>query len=125
MVVPILSEDQGKIVVEFTSTRFHHNLGSDDREYVPPAKTSKLRNDISHFAQLELETLYDACERFKDLLRRFLYHGLPLWLQLQTFYNSLNPSTRIMDTIAGGTLKNKTPKATQEFFEEMALNNYQ
>ncbi|KAK5844687.1 hypothetical protein PVK06_000828 [Gossypium arboreum] len=62
-------------------------------KYFSPAKTAKLRNDISSFVQMDLETLYDAWERYEDLLRRCPHHGLPLWLQVQTFYNGLNPST--------------------------------
>ncbi|KAA3461968.1 Retrovirus-related Pol polyprotein from transposon opus [Gossypium australe] len=46
-------------------------------KYFPPAKTAKLMNDISSFAQIDLETLYDAWERFNDLLRRCPHHGLP------------------------------------------------
>ncbi|XP_027351012.1 uncharacterized protein LOC113862053 [Abrus precatorius] len=52
--------------------------------------------------------------------------AIPDWLQVQTFYNGLNPATRQMiDAAAGGTLNSKTPRATQELFEEMAMNNYQ
>ncbi|KAG8486099.1 hypothetical protein CXB51_019413 [Gossypium anomalum] len=90
------------------------------------AKTAKLRNDISSFVQMDLETLYDAWERYKDLLRRCPHHGLPLWLQVQTFYNSVNPSTRQMiDGTAGGTINNKTPEEASKFIEEISLNNYQ
>ncbi|KAG8483287.1 hypothetical protein CXB51_022307 [Gossypium anomalum] len=75
---------------------------------------------------MDLETLYDAWERYKDLLRRCPHHGLPLWLQVQTFYNGVHPSTRQMiDTAAGGTINNKTPEEASEFIEEMSLNNYQ
>ncbi|KAA3461628.1 pentatricopeptide repeat-containing protein chloroplastic-like [Gossypium australe] len=38
----------------------------------------------------------------------------------------VNPSTRpLIDSAAGGTLNNRTPKAAYEFIEEMPLNNYQ
>ncbi|KAG8497232.1 hypothetical protein CXB51_008426 [Gossypium anomalum] len=75
---------------------------------------------------MDLETLYDARERYKDLLRRCPHHRLPLWLQVQTFYNGVNPSTRqLIDAAAGGTLNNKTPEEAYEFIEEMSLNNYQ
>ena len=81
-------------------------------KYFPPAKTAKLRNDISSYSQLDSETLYDTWERFKDLLRRCPHHGLPVWLQVQTFYSGLNPATRQMiDAAAGGTLNSKTPEA--------------
>ncbi|XP_027351168.1 uncharacterized protein LOC113862277 [Abrus precatorius] len=70
-------------------------------KYFLPAKTAKMRNDISSFYQLESETLYDTWER-------------------------LNPTTRQMiDAAARGTLNSKTPRAAQELFEEMAMNNYQ
>ncbi|KAA3474252.1 Retrotransposon gag protein [Gossypium australe] len=82
-------------------------------KYFPLAKIAKLRNDISSFVQFDMETLYDAWETFKDLSRRFPHHGLPLWLQVQTFYN-----------VVGGTLNNKRPKEAQEFIEEITLNNY-
>ncbi|KAG8486355.1 hypothetical protein CXB51_019840 [Gossypium anomalum] len=75
---------------------------------------------------MDLETLYYAWERYKDLLRRWPHHGLPLWLQVQTFYNGVNPSTRQMiDAAAGGTINNKTPEEAYKFIEEMSLNNYQ
>ncbi|KAG8503340.1 hypothetical protein CXB51_001296 [Gossypium anomalum] len=75
---------------------------------------------------MDLETLYDACERYKDLLRRCPHHGLPLWLQVQTFYNGVNPSTRKMiDAAASGTINNKTLEEASKFIEEMSLNNYQ
>ena len=37
-------------------------------KYFPLAKTSKLRNDITMFIQFEGEALYEAWERYKDLL---------------------------------------------------------
>lgn len=95
-------------------------------KYFPLAKTIKLRNDITSFAQSELETLYNARERFKDLLRMCPHHGLPLRLQVYTFYNSLNPFTRqLIDAADGETLNNKTSEDAQEFIEEIILNNYQ
>ncbi|KAK5772406.1 hypothetical protein PVK06_048694 [Gossypium arboreum] len=95
-------------------------------KYFPPAKMAKLCNDISSFVQMDLETLYNAWERYKDLLRRCPHHGLPLWLQVQTFYNGVNPSTRQMiDAAAGRTINNKTPEDAYEFIEDMSLNNYQ
>ncbi|KAK5776623.1 hypothetical protein PVK06_044583 [Gossypium arboreum] len=95
-------------------------------KYFPLAKMAKLRNDIYSFVQMDLDTLYDAWERYKDLLRRCPHHGLALWLQVQTFYNGVNPSTRQMiDAAAGGTINNKTPEEAYEFIEEISLNNYQ
>ncbi|KAK5824849.1 hypothetical protein PVK06_019634 [Gossypium arboreum] len=75
---------------------------------------------------MDLETLYDAWERYKDLLRRCPHHGLLLWLQVQTFHNGLNPSTRQkVDAATGRTINNKTPEDAYEYIDEMSLNNYQ
>ncbi|MBN8152395.1 retrotransposon gag domain-containing protein, partial [Vibrio vulnificus] len=54
------------------------------QRYFPPAKTAKLKNDISAFVQQDSEPLCDTWERFKELLRRCPHHGLPTWLQVQT-----------------------------------------
>ncbi|KAK5839410.1 hypothetical protein PVK06_008195 [Gossypium arboreum] len=94
-------------------------------KYFPPAKTTKLRNGISSFVQMDLEALHDAWERYNDLLQRYPHHELPLWLQVQTFYNGVNPSTRQMiDAVARGTINNKTLEEAYEFIEKMLLNNY-
>ncbi|KAH9716698.1 hypothetical protein KPL71_021550 [Citrus sinensis] len=65
-------------------------------KYFPPIKNAKLRNEITSFHQFEDESLYEAWERFKELLRRCPHHGIPCCIQLETFYNGLNPSTRLM-----------------------------
>ncbi|KAK5811717.1 hypothetical protein PVK06_027078 [Gossypium arboreum] len=49
-------------------------------KYFPLAKMAKLRNDISSFVQMDLETLYNAWKRYKDLLRMCPHHGLSLLL---------------------------------------------
>ncbi|KAH9781214.1 hypothetical protein KPL71_008370 [Citrus sinensis] len=63
-------------------------------KYFPPKKNAKLQNEITFFHQLENESLYETWERFKELLRRCPHHGIPCCIQLETFYNGLNPSTR-------------------------------
>ncbi|KAG8491362.1 hypothetical protein CXB51_014485 [Gossypium anomalum] len=91
---------------------------------LPPAIPAELANKI--LLLMDLKTLYDAWGRHKDLLRRCPHHGLPLWLQVQMFYNGVNPSTRQMiDATTGGTINNKTPEKAYEFIKEMSLNNYQ
>ena len=95
-------------------------------KYFPPSKTAKMRNDITTFSQFEAESLYEAWERFKDLLRRVPHHGLPVWLQVQTFYNGLTNNNKTMiDAAAGGSLNSKTPEAAYNLIEEMATNSYQ
>ncbi|RWR83368.1 hypothetical protein CKAN_01212200 [Cinnamomum micranthum f. kanehirae] len=95
-------------------------------KFFPPTKTVKMRNDITTFAQNEMESLYEAWERYKELLRKCPHHGLPLWIQVQTFYNGLQSATRTsIDAATGGTLMKKSPEEAYELVEEMATNNYQ
>ena len=95
-------------------------------KFFPPSKTVKMRNDITTFVQFDIESLYEAWERYKDLLRKCPHHGLPAWIQVQTFYNGLQPTTRTMiDAAAGGTLMKKSLEEAYELVEEMATNNYQ
>ncbi|XP_010247674.1 PREDICTED: uncharacterized protein LOC104590651 [Nelumbo nucifera] len=95
-------------------------------KYFPPSKTAKMRNDITTFSQQDGESLYESWERYKELLKKVPHHGLPVLLQVQTFYNGLTEANKtIMDAAAGGSINNKTPKVAHALIEEMAANNYQ
>ena len=37
-------------------------------KFFPPAKTAQLRNEIGQFKQNDFESLYEACDRYKDLI---------------------------------------------------------
>ncbi|KAH9763243.1 hypothetical protein KPL70_001093 [Citrus sinensis] len=95
-------------------------------KYFPPTKNTKLRNEITSFHQIEDESLYEAWERFKELLIRCPHHGIPCCIQLETFYNGLNPSTRLMvDASANGAPLSKSYTEAYEILERIANNNYQ
>ncbi|KAH9717547.1 hypothetical protein KPL71_021867 [Citrus sinensis] len=95
-------------------------------KYFPPTKNVKLWNEITYFHQLEDESLYEVWERFKELLRRCPHHDIPCCIQLETFYNVLNPSTRLMvDASANGALLSKSYTEAYEILERIANNNYQ
>ncbi|GKD56753.1 MAK10-like protein [Tanacetum coccineum] len=65
-------------------------------------RTAKLRNDILMFQQHHGESLSEAWTRFKDLLQKFPHHSIDLWLQVQIFYDHVNPVTRrTIDQSAG------------------------
>ena len=70
--------------------------------------------------------LYDAWDRFKELLRRCPQHGYELSAQVQIFYNGLNYSTRaLVDVACGGSITMKTTQEANLMFEELAKNNCQ
>ncbi|XP_017976459.1 PREDICTED: uncharacterized protein LOC108661974 [Theobroma cacao] len=95
-------------------------------KFFPLAKSAKMLNDITSFMQFDSESLYEAWEKYKDLMRRCPHHGLPKWLQVQTFYNSLlRPFRTTIDAVAKGVLMSKSINEAYDLLEEIASNNYQ
>ncbi|GJX36441.1 zinc finger, CCHC-type containing protein [Tanacetum coccineum] len=79
------------------------DLDGENRERM--RLTTKLRNDILMFQQHHGESLSEAWTRFKDLLQKVPHHGIDLWLQVQIFYDHVNPVTRrTIDQSAGVVL---------------------
>src|SRR5256886_7154548 len=94
-------------------------------KYFPPSRASQLKNKILGFQQMDGETLYEAWERYKDLLRKCPNHELPKWVQVQTFYNGSLPTTQeTIDAASGGPLNNKTLEEAEELIETLASNHY-
>ncbi|KAF7824146.1 uncharacterized protein G2W53_022290 [Senna tora] len=95
-------------------------------KYFSPGKTAKMRNDITSFVHLDNESLYEAWERFKDLLKKCPHHGLPKWLKVQTFYNGLSSEIRMsIDAAAGEALMLKLVDVVYTLLETMSSNNHQ
>ena len=75
--------------------------------------------------QYDNETMYEAQERFKELLMRCPYHELLDWLQIQTFYNGLiNGNRAMLDATADGSLMKRTPDEAYQLLDDMALNAF-
>ena len=84
-----------------------------------------MRNDITNFMQFDQESMYEAWERYKDLLRKCPHHELPGWLQIQTLYNGLRLEHRAMaDATAGESLMRRTPQDAYGLLDDMALNAF-
>ncbi|XP_024030361.1 uncharacterized protein LOC112094221 [Morus notabilis] len=95
-------------------------------KFFPPSKTAHLRSEIVQFRQIDFEPLYEAWERFKELLRKCPQHGYEDWFQIQIFYNGRNGQTRtIIDAASGGMMLSKTYEEAELLLEEMASNNAQ
>ncbi|KAL3834043.1 hypothetical protein ACJIZ3_008779 [Penstemon smallii] len=95
------------------------------RKFFPPPKTTKLRNDILGFRQLDQESLYEAWERFKEMLKKCQHHGIAEYILMQTFYNGLHGPTRaLVDATAGGTMLSKSYDESWEILDTMAYNNH-
>ncbi|GJZ16872.1 hypothetical protein Tco_0552995, partial [Tanacetum coccineum] len=64
----------------------------------------------------------EAWTRFKDLLQKVPHHGIDLWLQVQIFYDHVNPATRrTIDQSARGKLCDKNAKESWALLEDLAL----
>ncbi|KAL6552304.1 hypothetical protein OROHE_007668 [Orobanche hederae] len=95
-------------------------------KFFPPSKMMKLQAEITQFKQLDAEPLYEAWERFCQLLRQCPQHGFSEEHQICYFYSGLMGQTKAMvDASAGGALLGRKPVEALQILEEMAANSYQ
>ena len=79
--------------------------------FFPPTLTSEMRGEIIAFKLREDESLYNAWERYKRLLKRCPIHGIDLTTQLDIFYHSMNYALKgIIDAAYCGAFKRKSSK---------------
>ncbi|GJS60551.1 zinc finger, CCHC-type containing protein [Tanacetum coccineum] len=91
-------------------------------QFFPLGRTANLRNDILMFQQHHGESLSEAWTRFKDLLQKVPHYGIDLWLQVQIFYDHVNPVIRrTIDQSAGGKLRNRNAKESWALLEDLFL----
>ncbi|XP_073317223.1 uncharacterized protein [Primulina huaijiensis] len=109
--------------------KYHYLAGAGDKisgKILPPAKSAQLKIEISTFRQTDFEQLYEAWERYKELLRKCPNHGFEDWVQIELFYNGLNGKTRgKVDAADGGTIFAKSPDQAYDLLEQMTINSYQ
>ncbi|KAJ0759149.1 putative nucleotidyltransferase, Ribonuclease H [Helianthus annuus] len=91
-------------------------------KYFPPAKASRLRDQVHSFRMEPDEPYHLAWERFQTLLSRCSQHGLSDWALVEKFYNGLTPECKArFDTSAGGHLMGKKTVADcNDLFESFA-----
>ncbi|GKD30365.1 hypothetical protein Tco_1241143 [Tanacetum coccineum] len=74
------------------------------------------------FQQHHGESLSKVLTHFKDLLKKVPHYGIDLWLQVQIFYDHVNPATRkIIDQSTGGKLRDKNTEESWVLLEDLAL----
>nr|GEU74532.1 integrase, catalytic region, zinc finger, CCHC-type, peptidase aspartic, catalytic [Tanacetum cinerariifolium] len=68
------------------------------------------------------EDLTTPWTRFKDIFQKVPHYSIDLWLQVQIFYDHVNPATRrTIDQSPGGKLRYKNAKETWALLEGLAL----
>ncbi|GJY67893.1 reverse transcriptase domain-containing protein [Tanacetum coccineum] len=70
-------------------------------KYCPSARTAKKIEEINNFHQEPKETLYQSCERFKELLMKYPQHYLTKMQEVILFYNGLDVPTRQIIDLKG------------------------
>ncbi|GKA71600.1 reverse transcriptase domain-containing protein [Tanacetum coccineum] len=88
-------------------------------KYCPPARTAKKMEEINNFQQEPDENLYQAWERFKELLMKCPQHYLTEMQEVVLFYNGLDvPTRQILDS--RGAIPSKTAADAKVAIQEMA-----
>ena len=94
------------------------------KKYFPESKTAKGKTAISSFHQFPDESLSEALERFRGLLRKTPTHRFSKPIQLNIFISGLRPqSKQLLDASAGGKIKLKTPEEAMDLIENMATSD--
>ena len=79
------------------------------RRFFPSTLTFERIREIIAFKQKEDESLYNAWERYKQLLRKCQMHGIEQITQMDIFYHAMNyTSKRTMDATFGGAFRRKS-----------------
>ncbi|GKC91924.1 reverse transcriptase domain-containing protein [Tanacetum coccineum] len=88
-------------------------------KYCPPGRTAKKMEEINNFQQESDETLFQAWERFKELLMKCPQHYLTEMQEVILFYNGLDiPTRQILDS--RGAIPTKTAEDAKKAIQEMA-----
>ncbi|GJT94741.1 hypothetical protein Tco_1090259 [Tanacetum coccineum] len=74
------------------------------------------------FQQHHGESLSEAWTHFKDLLQKVPHYGIDRWLQIQIFYDHVNPVTRrTIDQSDGGKLHDLNAEESWALLEDLTL----
>ena len=93
--------------------------------FFPPTLTLEKRRDILAFKKGEDESLYNAWERYKKLLKRCPMHGIDQITQMEIFYHVMNYSLKgIIDAACYVAFKRKSAEEANKLIEDLAKNNY-
>ncbi|XP_037495200.1 uncharacterized protein LOC119370672 [Jatropha curcas] len=89
------------------------------------SKTKKLRNEIITFAHQDQESLYEAWERFKHLLRKCSRHSLPKWLKLLVDLLKERKLMRHMKMASNSHYQNNSERKKPAGVYEIGNSHYQ
>ncbi|XP_019223875.1 PREDICTED: uncharacterized protein LOC109205614 [Nicotiana attenuata] len=77
-------------------------------------------------SETDTESVYQAWERLKAMLRKCPHHEIPEHMQLYIFYHGLKPSARnVIDAAAEGSVMGKTTEEALQLLNEISENAIQ
>ena len=86
--------------------------------FFPSTLTFERRGEIIAFKQKEDESLYNAWERYKQLLRRCPMHGFEQMTQMDIFYHAMNYTLKgTVDAASGGAFRRKSVEEATQLIE--------
>ncbi|CAL2239465.1 unnamed protein product [Prunus armeniaca] len=95
-------------------------------KFFPAQKTNKSRKEILGFTQKEGEAFHECWERYKEMISSCPHHNIESWMQMQSFYEGLLDSERMMvDATSGEGLMNKIVDDGFTLFESLSANSQQ
>ena len=93
--------------------------------FFPPALTVERRGEIIVFKQGEEDSLYNAWERFKRLLKRCPMHGIDLPTQMDIFCLAMNYTSKgIIHAYCCGAFKRRGAEEVRQVIEDLKNCNY-
>ncbi|XP_058751962.1 uncharacterized protein LOC131625080 [Vicia villosa] len=94
--------------------------------YFPQSRFMEAKTAIAIFTQGSNESLNEAWERFKSMLRKCKGHNFEELTQIHLFRNGLQPVHKtLLDATAGGSLMSKSAEEAITIIDRMALNDRQ
>ncbi|WJX91525.1 hypothetical protein P8452_73291 [Trifolium repens] len=94
--------------------------------FFPHHKFMEAKTSIAVFSQGSNETLCEAWERYKSMLRKCPSHGFDELTQIHIFRNGLLQQTKLLlDATAGGSLLSLSAVDAITIIEKMALSDHQ
>ncbi|GKF32445.1 hypothetical protein Tco_0102243, partial [Tanacetum coccineum] len=114
------SEDKNQHLKDFLKLVDSLDLDGENRERTHLCLFQfSLRDQARNWLE---QSLSEAWTHFKDLLQKVPHHGIDLWLQVQIFYDHVNPVTRrTIDQSAGGKLRDLNTDESWALLEDLAL----
>ena len=92
--------------------------------FFPPALTSNRRGDIITFKQKKEESLYNAWERFKQLLRCPM-HEIEKMTKMDIFYHAMNYTSKgTVDAASSDAFRRKNVEKSTQLIKKLAKRNY-